>query len=116
MGIEEDIKKFNKFADHIEQSHPSLIMGFEKMITLSDNEFAQHYLALMSTFKVTEGWWINGNNPICECGEAILSPKELRMYGDNPYHPECFKRVYEKDRRQDSDLMKRYWTKVLKLE
>lgn len=116
MGIEEDIKKFNKFADYIETSHPSLLnFSFENAVNMSDQTFAEVYLKLMTTFTATEGWWSEDNIPTCSnCGKEISSPKQLRMYHDSPYHPLCFKKTY--DDSNESELMRRYWAKVLNLD
>jgi hypothetical protein len=117
MGIEEDIKKFNKFADYIEGTRDIafLTFSFEKAVLMPDKEFAELYLKLMNILRVTKNWWSEGNTPSCAyCGEEISGPKQLRMYVDNPYHPSCFKEVY--DDSDESELMKKYWDRVLNLD
>lgn len=117
MGIEEDIKRFNRFADHVENTKDTALLtfSFEKAVRMPSQEFADIYLKLMTTFKDIDNWWSEGNIPSCAyCGEEISGPKQLRMYEDDPYHACCFKEVYSEI--NQSELMKRYWNKVLNLE
>ncbi|HII71218.1 TPA: hypothetical protein HA265_00505 [Candidatus Woesearchaeota archaeon] len=116
MKMREDMRLFRIFADHVAKHLPELHdFSFENMLVISDDEFAGLYLTLMETLTVSRRWWVGGNTPPCSsCGREITGPGNLRMYHDNPYHPGCFRQVY--DEKDESDLMKRYWTRVLALD
>lgn len=113
MGIEEDIKRFNDFAGQVD----FIPLSFEEMLGLSKQEFSEYYFRLMSTLRHTEGWWIERKVPYChDCGREILSPEKLRMYRDRPYDQDCFKRTYQEDIKKYSELMQKYWRKVLEID
>ena len=110
MGLEDDIKSIDRFA---EVAPRSVLISFEQAVDLSDEKFAEYYLALMRTKRLTHMWW-RGVVPECaECGDEIAGSRELRMYDSQPYHPQCFAKVYDPEGKDE--LMQKYFQRVLEL-
>jgi hypothetical protein len=90
-------------------------LDFEKIVTASDEDFAQLYLELMTEYRDKNGWWSDGNIPKCyECHEVIPSPEQLRRYHGLSMHPSCFKQYYAKEG-DDKGVMMKYWQRVADL-
>lgn len=91
-----------------------MALDFEKIIALSNQDFSRFYLELMSTYRVN-GWWTEGKIPqCCECSSVISGPEQLRRYHGLSLHPDCFKKLYEKEAQEDGNegVMHQYWLRV----
>lgn len=91
------------------------VLDYERIVGLSDNDFARLYLELMEEYRDKDGWWSNGKIPKCgECHSEISNPKQLRRYCGLSMHPSCFKQFYEREG-NDKGIIKQYWQKVANL-
>ena len=89
-------------------------LDYEKIVKVSDEDFAQLYLELMSELGEDNGWWEDGKIPKCsECNKVISSPEQLRLYHGLSMHPSCFK-SYEIEE-TDTQVMAKYWQRVADL-
>ncbi len=83
---------------------------------LPDEEFAQLYLGLMEEYK-NDGFWADGRLPKCsECGMEIAGPTELRRFYGRSLHPECFCKVYSRERKDNKGIERKYLERVTKLK
>ncbi len=90
---------------------------FGKALTLSDEDFAQLYLAIMTEYKVHNGWWSEKRVPHCnECREEISGPAELRRLYGKSLHPDCFRKVYQEETKHSHKEEKQYWERVAALD
>ena len=94
-------------------------LDYEKILALSDEDFARLYLELMTEYRDKDGWWSNGKIPTCsQCHTEIPGPKELRCYYGNSMDASCFREFYEREGSKDqheSKLTKQYLERVAKL-
>ena len=90
-------------------------LDYEKIMVLSENQFAHLYLELMTEYKDKDGWWGVKGTPGCsECNKEISGPENLRRYYGLSLHPECFKKVYENGWIAKG-MEKKYFDRVAKL-
>jgi len=90
---------------------------YEKILSLSSDEFAEFYLKVMEEYRDKDGWWGKAGIPSCsECSQEISGPKELRRYYGLTLHPKCFEKIYEKEKDDQKGLIKFYWDRVVKLD
>ncbi len=91
ININDFVDKENKFI----QAYGGRSWDYKKILTLSDEDFAEFYLKTMEEYRDHDGWWDEGKIPSCsECHKEIAEPKELRRYYGSALHPECFEKVY----------------------
>ncbi len=91
---------------------------FEKIIELSDIEFAEFYLNQMEKYRDNDGWWGEKGMPHCsECQQEIPGPTQLRRYYGNSMHASCFKQFYEREgnKEEKSEVMNKYWQRIASL-
>ena len=85
----------------------------KKIVALSNQEFAIFYGELMNEYRDKDGWWKNGRIPECDtCHQVIPRPSQLRRYQGRSLHPECFKKVYEKEKDTFKGVEREYFDKV----
>jgi len=96
-------------------------INHEKVLALSDNDFEQFYLELMTEYKTKEGWWNLDNSesiPQCDnCHKIIPNPESLRRYHGNSLHPNCFREEWAKERgTYNNSILKRYFDRIAALK
>ena len=96
-------------------------INHEKVIALSDNDFQQFYLELMTEYKTKDGWWNPDNSesiPQCSnCRKIISGPEQLRRYHGNSLHPNCFREEWAKEGGSyNNHALKRYFDRIAQLK
>jgi hypothetical protein len=92
-------------------------LDYSKVLALSDEDFAEFYLARMTEYKTKDGWWSKGKIPYCsECQQPIKGAKDLRRLYGRSLHPDCFRKVYRERVSQETEIVKQYWDRVASLD
>ena len=96
-------------------------INHEKVLALSDKDFEQYYLELMTEYKNKNGWWNSGDPeliPKCiKCHEIISGPEQLRRYNGRSLHPNCFRKEWDNEKRSyNNHILKRYFDRVANLQ
>lgn len=96
---------------------PANCLKYDKILAISDVDFADFYLQLMTVYKEKDGWWGKQGVPKCwTCHEEIESPKDLRRYCGQSHHPVCFGEMWKKERKTQKWVeMRKYFDRVAKL-
>jgi len=80
--------------DRIYQLFPQRF-DMKKVMALSDDDFAHHHLLLMQEYREKNGWWSEGQMPLCDnCREIIPGPEQLRRYKGGTLDAGCFREVW----------------------
>ena len=96
---------------------PIRMFDYKKIERLSDENFSEFYLKLMEEYRDKYGYWSEGKIPHChECNSEISEPKYLRKYYGRCLDPACFKKVHERERRDEEKSHRKYWDKVAELD
>ncbi|MCX6815025.1 MAG: hypothetical protein NTY20_05245 [Candidatus Aenigmarchaeota archaeon] len=91
--------------------------NYEKILAISDPEFSEFYLALMTEYRDNEGWWSGEKIPKCfKCHNVIPGPETLRRLTGRTLDPECFRVVYASERNDYGPIVQKYWDRVAKLD
>jgi len=86
---------------------------YRNIMELTNEEFSQFYLELMTEYKDNVGWWSEGRIPHCSnCHEIIPGPAQLRRYHGQTLHAKCFKTLWEKERGSTKGLSKQFFDRV----
>ncbi len=103
------------FVSKTPPTHLGRYFDYERIIALSEDDFAKLYLELMAEYRDKDGWWSNGRIPKCnECRGVISGPEQLRRYHGLSMHPTCFKQFYKREGNEEG-TMKQYWMRVANL-
>ena len=118
MGI--NLDDFVDKNDAFVRAYGERAWNYKKLLTLSNEEFAEFYLKSMEEYKDLDGLWKDGKVPSCsECHREISEPKQLRRYYGASLHPECFEKVYEQyflpSVGKSSKVIVKYFERVAKL-
>ncbi|MBW2968011.1 hypothetical protein KY362_06000 [Candidatus Woesearchaeota archaeon] len=122
MGFKEDVEDFRRCEGELTKVATKWILKRDYWTRadhpkLSDYEFAENYFDIIGVTARNNGWWQEGNVPSCaECEEGIGSLAQLRMYESHPYHPKCFRKVFEREGIEYDEVMTGYWQRVMEIE
>jgi len=95
---------------------PTRVINYEKVVELSDEDFAGFYLELMEEYRDVDGWWGDGKIPCCtKCRSEISGPEFLRRYHGGSYHPDCFREFYA-GVEKEKGVVGQFWDRVAELE
>lgn len=86
-------------------------------LTLSDEEFASWYHSKMQEYE-NQGWWANAVPNCTSCHQEISGPALLRRFAGMSLHPQCFKTVWEIERKeyqQNHPLFFKYFERIVGL-
>jgi hypothetical protein len=92
------------------------VYDYDKLLALSDADFADFYLQTMDRYRTLDGWWNPNKVPKCfECHAVIPGPDQLRRYAGASLHAgDCFKAWYLKNRDEgESPIIRKYWERVM---
>jgi hypothetical protein len=87
-------------------------VNFKKVLSLSDEDFANYYLQLMDTYNL---FWKERNQVLCgHCHEELSGPRDLVRYFGLNLHKICFPEYFKSYPPQDKTLQK-YFQRVVKM-
>lgn len=102
----------------ISSGKKTIEIDYIKVLELSDDNFRQFYLELMTELWKKENWNNNGNSHLCNfCDKKIQKPEDIIRYFKLNFHKgKCFVKARKEEKKPYCyDKFDKYFDRIVKL-